>query len=765
LPSITVFPSTGLNDSTVGNKFWINPVRISADDGSSTYLDASVSPFPPFTSYYLRAAVGSNLNSLPTNAVIDGIEITIERRESSGFNNVSDEFVRLRKSGIGYVGENKAIAVEWSTSYEVKTYGGSTDLWGTTWTREEVQSMSVGLAVDWAGSSASGTVEVDYVQFTIYYHVPIVSKSVSGVSINSSDLSKSARVFKSLLATSVNTGALATQAFVTIFKSLLGTSANTGTLTADVLKVKALSGVSTNTGVLTSLVKGGITIQVDQIKSSVFNFGLRDETGYNNILNPSPAIEYLHPDEKVKNLKVKYRKNNRENDQYLHEIERSSSTNGVDQTINLPFVYDHDTADMVLDYKRKRFAAAVKRLNIEVGQDAVNAGRGELATINIPSLAELSDWEITGTNVTPAGSQSLSLVPYSVLPYTYVPFTSEGGTLPTDASFDIAPDFSNTPPEPVTNLIVAPGFIPQTNANVGFIDVSWTPPTDGNYNGAEVSFRVNGTSTYISTGEGQTNFRIQNVEIGERYDVQVVSLNINKTQKSMPAIDLNNLIPGDTTNPNAPTALSFVRSMFGTLMWKFTFSSSTDVLEYEYQIDNASSFSTPEFTGRTKDRQIEYPAVPSGSMAATVKRWCRVRAIDKSGNFSSWTGGVSGSTGGVEQPDIEDEEVTLLGSYEADGPAGNGVTHTVTVVTRNRPISIEASWILTGAGGLILTLAQNGGSIWFGTQSSPIAQPGFNALVHRENSPGTGTRTYTLTAGNNPGMKVRRMTVTEYRNG
>jgi len=402
-----------------------------------------------------------------------------------------------------------------------------------------------------------------------------------------------------------------------------------------------------------------INISVDAVKTSGFNFGLGDETGYSNILNASPAINYVHPDQKVKDLKVRYRKNYKENDTYLHEFTRSSSANGVDDTLDLPFVYDHTTADNALDYKRKRLAAAIKNLSLDVGQDGASAKRGDLVTIDIPTLGISSDWEVIGSNVIPAGSNSLSLVPYSATPYAYTSFTSEGGTLPVDESFDITPDYSTTLPDPVSSVIATAGFTTQPNSKVGFMDVSWTPPNDGNYSGAEVLIKVNGepASSYITVGMGFENFRVNTVEIGERYDVLVTSLNITGELKGIGTEDLNTLIPGDTTNPNAPTGLSFVGSMLGELTWSFTASTSADVQKYEYQIDNASSFSTPVFSGEAVDLQIKYSGDLSGGLASGVTRWARVRTVDKSGNTSAWTTGVSGVTAGVNSGDIGSGQV------------------------------------------------------------------------------------------------------------
>ncbi len=298
-----------------------------------------------------------------------------------------------------------------------------------------------------------------------------------------------------------------------------------------------------------------IRISVDQAKTSAHGFGLGDETGWNNILTASPEILHIHPNEKVKNLKVRYRKNFREGDVYQYELERLSSVNGVDTTVNLPFVYDHATADRWLDYKRKRFAAAVRRMSLEVGQDGRDAARGELASISIPSLGmNAQGWEITGAGVTPAGANSLSLVPYSAAPYTYVPFTSEGGTLPVDESFDIPPDYTQSIPDPVTGVSVT-----MSMGIVGFTAhpfalITWTPPED-NYSGAVVSVKLHSDATTLfrAVGTYSTSARIEGLVPGQLYDFLIESLNVTGEFKGL-GVSVNNsgagyIAGGDNTAP------------------------------------------------------------------------------------------------------------------------------------------------------------------------------------------------------------------------
>ena len=416
-----------------------------------------------------------------------------------------------------------------------------------------------------------------------------------------------------------------------------------------------------------------VTIAVDGPKASAHSFGLGDETGWNNILTGSPEVTHQHSGERVKNLKVRYRKNNKESDLYLHELERQSGANGVDRALTLPFVHDHETADRWLDYRRKRLAAAVKRMAIETGQEGGSVRRGERVTVSVPTLGlEGSAWEVAAVSSTPAGSNSLTLVPYSSAPYTYVPVTDEGGELPTDESFDITPDYTRTIPDPVTSAAVT-----MSMGIVGFTAhpfalITWTPPED-NYSGAAVSVKLHsdGVAAYRSAGTFSTSARIECLVPGQLYDFLIESLNATGELKGLGVVADNSgsgyIAGGDSTAPATPAGLSG-DSKFGRLIWTWDRNTETDVSHYEVEIYTSSSGGSPvvkdivthlndsSFTPRY---EIE---INTGSLTSTITRWLRVRAKDHSGNpassSSGWTSRVSAGTGDILQPDVRDNEIT-----------------------------------------------------------------------------------------------------------
>ncbi|HML96688.1 MAG TPA: fibronectin type III domain-containing protein [Thermodesulfobacteriota bacterium] len=511
-----------------------------------------------------------------------------------------------------------------------------------------------------------------------------------------------------------------------------------------------------------------VKITVDGSKPPAHGFGLGDETGWNNILTGSPEITHQHSGERVKNLKVRYRKNNKESDLYLHEIERQSGAGGVDRALTLPFVHDHETADRWLDYRRKRLAAAVRRMAIETGQEGGSVRRGERVTVSVPTLGlEGSAWEVAAVSSTPAGSNSLTLVPYSAAPYTYVPVTDEGGELPSDESFDIAPDYTQTMPDPVTGVAVT-----MSMGIVGFTAhpfalITWTPPED-NYSGAVVSVKLHsdGVAAYRSAGTFPTSARIEGLVPGQVYDFLIESLNATGELKGLGVVADNSgsgyVAGGDSTAPAAPAGLSG-DSKFGRLIWTWNGNTETDVSHYEVEIYTSSSGGSPVIkdvvthlndSSFTPRYEIE---INTGSLTSTVTRWLRVRAKDHSGNpvssSSGWTSRVSAGTGDILQNDIENDEITnkveAVVSSIALSPSGTTIISTSITKRSGTRIRVEFSMSIetgTGFSSWSHQLRRGVSTIQnpFAASSFPSNGTGGASGVYVDNISSSGTFTYSV---------------------
>jgi Tfp pilus assembly protein PilX len=107
--------------------------------------------------------------AIPSDATITGIRVSLERGASVS-DNIGDVDVYLLKGGSTTGITDHAVSGDWGASDAIRTYGSSTDLWGTTWTPANVNASNFGfrLKVD-NDSSSSRTAYVDHVQITVYY--------------------------------------------------------------------------------------------------------------------------------------------------------------------------------------------------------------------------------------------------------------------------------------------------------------------------------------------------------------------------------------------------------------------------------------------------------------------------------------------------------------------------------------------------------------------------------------------------------------------
>lgn len=165
-----LYPGTAGNlseASTAENaEAWAGLVNVSADDGVNASITAA-SYDSPDKSQILR--VRDFGFTIPTTATLNGIVVEIERNCGAG--TAADFRVQLMTGTLfaNLVGNNKAAAGDWPASMAIATYGSSSDMWGTTLTPTDVNSVNfcVGLSVQ--ATAANVDIFVDYVRTTIHY--------------------------------------------------------------------------------------------------------------------------------------------------------------------------------------------------------------------------------------------------------------------------------------------------------------------------------------------------------------------------------------------------------------------------------------------------------------------------------------------------------------------------------------------------------------------------------------------------------------------
>jgi hypothetical protein len=147
-------------------------------DASNNVQTAPLSISPADQTNYL---VCKNLDSnVPTGATIEGITIYVDRYNSftgDGTVTINDDAIYLTKNGTDTVGNNKSTGGTWpSTDTDTYiSYGGVSDLWGTSWTASEINDDNFGvmigpnIAYDSATGENGSDIKIDHVYVEITY--------------------------------------------------------------------------------------------------------------------------------------------------------------------------------------------------------------------------------------------------------------------------------------------------------------------------------------------------------------------------------------------------------------------------------------------------------------------------------------------------------------------------------------------------------------------------------------------------------------------
>lgn len=180
-------------DATAWWTGWSNAGNVTADDGSYATATASFrvesdgsttreTPEGIITDEH--QSVNYDFTAVPRSAIITGVQAPIRAFESNANDAISWALVQLAVNG-NKVGENRADATELDTdpgTDPTKTFGGTTDRWGTNLRGEDVRSglsLITQFKADEGNSSNSGTVSTNtgtislgHTPLTLTYRVP-----------------------------------------------------------------------------------------------------------------------------------------------------------------------------------------------------------------------------------------------------------------------------------------------------------------------------------------------------------------------------------------------------------------------------------------------------------------------------------------------------------------------------------------------------------------------------------------------------------------
>lgn len=188
----TGWVSAGLGQSIAksgGATHWSTPTQVYTSNNS--YAEADL--LEEGLSHWLRTTTYGF--SIPTVATIDGIEARFEKRAETA-STIRDWDTKIVKAG-SEQGSDYGQSY-WPTSDTYVVYGGSTDLWGLTWTPTDINASNFGVSISARNYDIDPRYAVvDHVQIKIYYTINIkinisdVWKDVDEIKINIGDSWKS----------------------------------------------------------------------------------------------------------------------------------------------------------------------------------------------------------------------------------------------------------------------------------------------------------------------------------------------------------------------------------------------------------------------------------------------------------------------------------------------------------------------------------------------------------------------------------------------
>lgn len=459
-----------------------------------------------------------------------------------------------------------------------------------------------------------------------------------------------------------------------ISESALQPPINLGSsITSEQQAIDILSGIQKLWGVKLYTTAIGIAVWIDKTQASIATYGFAD--GYwNNVLKDSyTGVQSVDGEEIIKNLNLRYRFNQRKKE-YLMSYSRVVNATGVDAPLDLPYIFESVSADRVASRLGK--VSQNMRRFIEFSGNVQTLDSGDVIKFIAPKhgITVETDFKIISLQ------KSREALGIKANPYVdttvYVP-----GTLPNDPNGDstitgqIVPDFSTTPPNPVTGLTVT-AFTRITEEGIieSFFKVRFTPPED-NYSDSIIQIKLSSEATteYRQVARVVNYAEIKAISKGTNHDIQVIPYNAAGTLSGAISQALNQVSAGDTLLPKAPTGLAGSAGK-DTLEWIWNAvtqnsdnSALINLLGYLYEITNSTG--SVIYVPLTLTSSIKVPYLANtGNLTTTITRYLRVAAKKQNGLIGSYTTRILGTTKQINTLDIGTLQITnpIIGGDAVD---------------------------------------------------------------------------------------------------
>ena len=366
--------------------------------------------------------------------------------------------------------------------------------------------------------------------------------------------------------------------------------------------------------------------------------------------------QHTSAEDAVSTIVSKYRVDHVDDTLLFEQTRTISATMGKRKIYEWHFVRDHTTADKITDNLYKRLLYGEETVEVVSTLEARKFDLGDLVRLTYPALAYYSALLEVARLRKLETTIELTLAGYNNDIYTYA-----AGTLPSDNLAGSFTDYRRTPPTAASALVIASsGTERATNGeDVAFVIVQFTAPTT-NILQSIVRHRQNGTTAWsggiipTSTGAG-VQVKVPGLVPGLAYDYTVAVINPFGLVSLSDPVLTNQLAPGDTTVPSAPSAISVRQSGAKIVEIDLTFTAPADwaTTQLYRNTSNNSGTATLIETGKKKrfhDENVSY--------GTTYYYWGKV--VDLTGNLSGFSPSSAHSitVAKIVTIDVDDDSIT-----------------------------------------------------------------------------------------------------------
>jgi hypothetical protein len=329
----------------------------------------------------------------------------------------------------------------------------------------------------------------------------------------------------------------------------------------------------------------------------------------------------------------------------------------------------------------------------------------------------------TGTIVTTFGDYSVHYVKVCAVDVFGTRSTFASGSATPGSAFIV----DLTAPDQPTALAVTGAVDPKDPSGANVIaTVTWSQTSVGDLSGFTIRYRKTGDTnwfTYDVTDGSLRATTIGGLSPGTGYDFQIKSYDFSANTAGFTSTQTMSSVT-DSSAPSSPSGVTLAAGVTSVIVF-WTENTETDVKNgagtYEVQIATNSGFTTGVVTNKTSATVTSFTGLVTGTTY-----WARVRAVDSSGNASSYAASTPTSiaTASITNADIATGTLTadrlVAATITGDKIAANTIDAASLKVntTFTQNLSVGATFTMAASGIIASSNYSPGSAGWQLTQTS-----------------------------------------------